>query len=398
MLQGKKIAVGVSGSIAAYKSAILIRLLVQEGAEVKVIMTESASWFISPLTLSTLSKNQVVETLSTGGNWNDHVSLGLWADLLLIAPATANTIAKMAQGICDNMLLATYLSSKCPVWIAPAMDLDMWTHAATQRNVALLENDKVVVLQPNSGELASGLIGQGRMKEPEEILDSLKLYFHSSNDLVGTTAVVTAGPSYEAIDPVRFIGNRSSGKMGVAIAEELANHGAMVKLVLGPSQVNASHPNIETIRVESAQQMMEAVEKHQDESDVFVMSAAVADFKPESQANRKIKKSSDTIDLRLVKTPDIANRVGTTKKQGQILIGFALETDNELENARTKRVKKNMDLIVLNSLKNKGSGFGYDTNQVTLISATTETELPLMPKKEVAKWIVNWLIEKKKTP
>lgn len=398
MLQGKKIAVGVSGSIAAYKSAILIRLLVQEGAEVKVIMTESASWFISPLTLSTLSKNQVVETLSTGGNWNDHVSLGLWADLLLIAPATANTIAKMAQGICDNMLLATYLSSKCPVWIAPAMDLDMWTHAATQRNVALLENDKVVVLQPNSGELASGLIGQGRMKEPEEILDSLKLYFQSSIDLVGTTAVVTAGPSYEAIDPVRFIGNRSSGKMGVAIAEELANHGAMVKLVLGPSQVNASHPNIETIRVESAQQMMEAVEKHQDESDVFVMSAAVADFKPESQANRKIKKSSDTIDLRLVKTPDIANRVGTTKKQGQILIGFALETDNELENARTKRVKKNMDLIVLNSLKNKGSGFGYDTNQVTLISATTETELPLMPKKEVAKWIVNWLIEKKKTP
>jgi len=398
MLQGKKIAVGVSGSIAAYKSAILIRLLVQEGAEVKVIMTESASWFISPLTLSTLSKNQVVETLSTGGNWNDHVSLGLWADLLLIAPATANTIAKMAQGICDNMLLATYLSSKCPVWIAPAMDLDMWTHAATQRNVALLENDKVVVLQPNSGELASGLIGQGRMKEPEEILDSLKLYFQSSIDLVGTTAVVTAGPSYEAIDPVRFIGNRSSGKMGVAIAEELANHGAMVKLVLGPSQVKASHPNIETIRVESAQQMMEAVEKHQDESDVFVMSAAVADFKPESQANRKIKKSSDTIDLRLVKTPDIANRVGTTKKQGQILIGFALETDNELENARTKRVKKNMDLIVLNSLKNKGSGFGYDTNQVTLISATTETELPLMPKKEVAKWIVNWLIEKKKTP
>src|SRR5690606_29064859 len=265
MLQGKKIAVGVSGSIAAYKSAILIRLLVQEGAEVKVIMTESASWFISPLTLSTLSKNQVVETLSTGGNWNDHVSLGLWADLLLIAPATANTIAKMAQGICDNMLLATYLSSKCPVWIAPAMDLDMWTHAATQRNVALLENDKVVVLQPNSGELASGLIGQGRMKEPEEILDSLKLYFQSSIDLVGTTAVVTAGPSYEAIDPVRFIGNRSSGKMGVAIAEELANHGAMVKLVLGPSQVKASHPNIETIRVESAQQMMEAVEKHQDE-------------------------------------------------------------------------------------------------------------------------------------
>lgn len=397
MLQGKKIAVGVSGSIAAYKSAILVRLLVQEGAEVKVIMTESASWFISPLTLSTLSKNQVVESLSTGGNWNDHVGLGLWADLLLIAPATANTIAKMAQGICDNMLLATYLSSKCPVLIAPAMDLDMWSHAATQRNVALLENDSVVVLQPNSGELASGLIGQGRMKEPEEILDSLKLYFHSSNDLVGTTAVVTAGPSYEAIDPVRFIGNRSSGKMGVAIAEELANRGAMVKLVLGPSQVNTNHPNIVTIQVESAQQMMEAVEKYQDESDVFVMSAAVADFKPESQANRKIKKSSDTIDLRLVKTPDIASRVGTSKKQGQILIGFALETDNELENARTKRVKKNMDLIVLNSLKNKGSGFGYDTNQVTLISETTETELPLMPKKEVAKWIVNWLIEKKKT-
>lgn len=397
MLQGKKIAVGVSGSIAAYKSAILVRLLVQEGAEVKVIMTESASWFISPLTLSTLSKNQVVESLSTGGNWNDHVGLGLWADLLLIAPATANTIAKMAQGICDNMLLATYLSSKCPVWIAPAMDLDMWSHAATQRNVALLENDSVVVLEPNSGELASGLIGQGRMKEPEEILDSLKLYFHSSNDLVGTTAVVTAGPSYEAIDPVRFIGNRSSGKMGVAIAEELANRGAMVKLVLGPSQVNTNHPNIVTIQVESAQQMMEAVEKYQDESDVFVMSAAVADFKPESQANRKIKKSSDTIDLRLVKTPDIASRVGTSKKQGQILIGFALETDNELENARTKRVKKNMDLIVLNSLKNKGSGFGYDTNQVTLISETTETELPLMPKKEVAKWIVNWLIEKKKT-
>lgn len=397
MLQGKKIAVGVSGSIAAYKSAILVRLLVQEGAEVKVIMTESASWFISPLTLSTLSKNQVVESLSTGGNWNDHVGLGLWADLLLIAPATANTIAKMAQGICDNMLLATYLSSKCPVWIAPAMDLDMWSHAATQRNVALLENDSVVVLEPNSGELASGLIGQGRMKEPEEILDSLKLYFHSSNDLVGTTAVVTAGPSYEAIDPVRFIGNRSSGKMGVAIAEELANRGAMVKLVLGPSQVNTNHPNIVTIQVESAQQMMEAVEKYQDECDVFVMSAAVADFKPESQANRKIKKSSDTIDLRLVKTPDIASRVGTSKKQGQILIGFALETDNELENARTKRVKKNMDLIVLNSLKNKGSGFGYDTNQVTLISETTETELPLMPKKEVAKWIVNWLIEKKKT-
>lgn len=397
MLQGKKIAVGVSGSIAAYKSAILIRLLVQEGAEVKVIMTESASWFISPLTLSTLSKNQVVESLSTGGNWNDHVGLGLWADLLLIAPATANTIAKMAQGICDNMLLATYLSSKCPVWIAPAMDLDMWSHAATQRNVALLENDSVVVLEPNSGELASGLIGQGRMKEPEEILDSLKLYFHSYNDLVGTTAVVTAGPSYEAIDPVRFIGNRSSGKMGVAIAEELANRGAMVKLVLGPSQVNTNHPNIVTIQVESAQQMMEAVEKYQDECDVFVMSAAVADFKPESQANRKIKKSSDTIDLRLVKTPDIASRVGTSKKQGQILIGFALETDNELENARTKRVKKNMDLIVLNSLKNKGSGFGYDTNQVTLISETTETELPLMPKKEVAMWIVNWLIEKKKT-
>lgn len=395
MLKNKHIILAVTGSIAAYKSALLVRALIKEGAEVRVIMTPGASDFITPLTLSTLSKHPVQSDISNGEAWNNHVELGLWGDLMIVAPATANTLAKMAQGICDNMLTATYLSAKCPVWVAPAMDLDMWKHPATQRNIDQLRSDGVHIIDVESGELASGLIGPGRMAEPESILQAIEAHFNKAGRLDGSRILVTAGPTYEAIDPVRFIGNRSSGKMGVAIAEELARRGAAVHLVLGPSHLRPQHKNIRVHRVESAGEMYQEVRSRLDEMDGFIMAAAVADYAPAQVATEKVKKSDANWTIDLQKTEDIAGWVGQRKRDDQFLIGFALETEDELENARSKRSRKNMDIIVLNSLRDPGAGFEVDTNQVTLISKNEEIELPLLPKSEVACWIVDWLQEKK---
>ena len=395
MLQGKHIIVAITGSIAAYKSALLVRGLIKEGADVRVVMTPAAEDFITPLTLSTLSRSKVYRDISSGDEWNNHVELGMWADLMIIAPATANTIAKMAQGICDNMLLATYLSAKCPVWIAPAMDLDMWQHPATQRNLSQLKQDKVRVIDVNEGELASGLHGPGRMAEPEEIVRAIGDHFSKGKQLAGKKYVVTAGPTYEAIDPVRFIGNRSSGKMGIEIAENLSERGAKVHLVIGPTKLPITGNNIEVEKVESAEEMFQAVRKQLESNDGFIMAAAVADYRPTEVESQKMKKSDHNLNIELTKTTDIAGWVGQRKKDSQLLIGFALETDHELENARSKRTKKNMDMVVLNSLRDPGSGFFVETNKVTLISAQEEIELPLMQKSEVAAWIVDWMIENK---
>jgi len=395
MLKDKHIVLGVTGSIAAYKAAILVRGLIKEGAQVRVIMTPGAKDFITPLTLSTLARSEVLSDISTEEGWNNHVELGLWADLMVIAPATANTLAKMANGLCDNMLTATYLSSRCPVWVAPAMDLDMWQHPTTRRNVEQLLSDGVRLIDVADGELASGLSGPGRMAEPEHILQLIKDHFSGSAPLLGKRFLVTAGPTYEPIDPVRFIGNRSSGKMGIAIAEYLAGKGADVHLVIGPGKLEARHPSIQTERVETAEEMYMAVRKKLDVMDGFVMAAAVADYRPIHTAPQKLKKADHQWHIELERTEDIAGWVGQRKRDEQVLIGFALETENELENARSKRTRKNMDMIVLNSLRDPGSGFDVNTNQVTLISQEEEIELPLMAKTEVAKWIVDWLVEKK---
>ncbi|MGE0771658.1 MAG: bifunctional phosphopantothenoylcysteine decarboxylase/phosphopantothenate--cysteine ligase CoaBC [Cyclobacteriaceae bacterium] len=395
MLEGKKIILGITGSIAAYKAAFLTRLLVKDGAEVRVIMTSSAQDFITPLTLATLSKNPVLSRFEKGdtGEWNNHVELGLWADALVIAPASANTIAKMAHGICDNLLLATYLSARCPVFVAPAMDLDMWQHGSTQENIQRIKRYGNFLLDPGHGELASGLVGLGRMAEPEEILQQLKTFFSSKKKLSGKRALVTAGPTYEAIDPVRFIGNHSTGKMGYAIAEELANHGAEVTLVSGPSALAASD-RVKTKKVTSADQMYEACRGLFHEMDIAVLSAAVADYKPSTVATQKIKKKDTALSIELSKTTDIAAELGRTKHNGQIVVGFALETENEVENARKKIAEKNFDLIVLNSLNESGAGFGHDTNKVQLISRSGEIQqFSLKSKKEVAKDIVNAIIQ-----
>ncbi|MEM6319619.1 MAG: bifunctional phosphopantothenoylcysteine decarboxylase/phosphopantothenate--cysteine ligase CoaBC [Bacteroidota bacterium] len=395
-LKGKKILLGITGSIAAYKSASLVRLLIKEGAEVQVLMTEAATEFISPLTLSTLSKNSVHSDIATDASWNNHVELGLWADVLVIAPLTATTLAKMANGFCDNILTASYLSAKCPVMVAPAMDLDMWKHPATRKNIITIKQYGNQVIPVGHGELASGLKGEGRMAEPEEIVDYITAFLSEEKELTGKRAIVTAGPTYEPIDPVRFIGNRSSGKMGIAIAEALAEEGALVTLVLGPTHLTCDATGVNTIEVETAQDMYEAATEAFTTAQIAVLAAAVADYRPETVANQKIKKKSDGLTIPLGRTKDIAAELGRRKVAGQLTIGFALETNNELENAKGKLAKKNFDFIVLNSLQDKGAGFRHDTNKVKIISADEVKDFPLKTKKEVAEDIVQEIVNQLK--
>ncbi|WP_276090056.1 bifunctional phosphopantothenoylcysteine decarboxylase/phosphopantothenate--cysteine ligase CoaBC [Pedobacter sp. JY14-1] len=387
MLKDKNILLGVCGSIAAYKSALFVRLLVKAGANVRVILTASAADFITPLTLATLSKNPVYTRYfeEETGVWSNHVELGLWADYMLIAPLSANTLAKMASGLCDNLLTATYLSSRCPVLVAPAMDLDMWQHQSTQENIRQLEGFGNLVIAPESGELASGLTGTGRMAEPEQILMFLEKTIRAGLPLLGKKALVTAGPTYEAIDPVRFIGNHSSGKMGFAIADELAALGAEVTLVAGPTQEKSTRP-VQRIDVMSAADMLRACETAFEGTDITVMSAAVADYTPVEVADQKIKKADGELHLMLKKTTDILAQLGRTKQAGQLLIGFALETEHEEANALGKLERKNLDMIVLNSLNDKGAGFRSDTNKITIFNKAAEKkEFSTKSKTEVAR-------------
>ncbi|PYF72632.1 bifunctional phosphopantothenoylcysteine decarboxylase/phosphopantothenate--cysteine ligase CoaBC [Pedobacter nutrimenti] len=395
MLKNKNIILGVCGSIAAYKAATLVRLLVKSGANVKVILTSGAANFITPLTLSTLSKNPVYTQYFSEdtGVWNNHVELGLWADYVLIAPASANTIAKMANGLCDNLLSAVYLSAKCPVLLAPAMDLDMWKHSSTQSNIQKLKAAGNIIIPPNSGELASGLHGEGRMAEPEEITEFLTQQIKKKLPLKGKKVLVTAGPTYEAIDPVRFIGNHSSGKMGFAIADEFSSLGAEVTLVSGPTTQHNNYP-VERIDVVSAAEMLKACQLHFSTSDIVVMSAAVADYTPVHVASQKIKKKDNDLSIELKKTTDILATLGKEKKAGQILVGFALETEHEEEHAKAKLLKKNLDLIVLNSLNDKGAGFQTDTNKITIFNKSFEqTVFEVKSKQEVAKDISNEILK-----
>jgi len=394
-LQGKKVLLGVSGSIAAYKAALLIRIFIKSGAEVKVIMTKDAKEFIGSLTLSTLSKNPVLTDFfkQEGGEWSNHVELGLWADFMLIAPATANTIAKMANGICDNLLLAAYLSARCPVYIAPAMDMDMYKHPATVANINKLSKIRNIIIPAENGELASGLTGVGRMNEPENIVSFIENHFFKKGPLTTKTAIVTAGPTYEKIDDVRFIGNFSSGKMGYAIAEKLCNAGANVILISGPTAIEISGTNIKKIEVQSADEMYDSVMKYFESADITVMSAAVADFKPKTIVAGKIKKEEAQLNIELEKTKDILGKLGSIKRKNQILVGFALESSNGTENAKRKLKSKNLDFIVLNSLQNQGAGFGVDTNKITIFDKNgEESNFELKPKTEVAKDIVNEII------
>jgi len=391
-LKDKKILLGVSGSIAAYKTAMLVRLLVKEGAKVKVIMTHAATDFVTPLTLSTLSRNEVLYELSDNATWANHVMLGRWADIMLIAPLSCNTLSKMAHGICDNLLMAVYLSATCPVAVAPAMDEDMWKHASTTENRNKINSFGNMLLPVNNGELASGLIGEGRMAEPEEILRWLLDYFHKKNELSGKNVLITAGPTYEHIDPVRFIGNYSSGKMGIALAVEAVNRGANVTLVLGPTFEPV--PNgIDVIRVKSATEMFEQCTARFSKINIAILSAAVADYAPVKVAKEKIKKTEDHFELGLQKTPDILKTLGSQKKAGQFLVGFALETNNEKENALKKLKQKNADIIVLNSLADKVSGFGHNSNKITIFDNNgKELAFELKPKKQVAKDIIDTII------
>ncbi|HTA84369.1 MAG TPA: bifunctional phosphopantothenoylcysteine decarboxylase/phosphopantothenate--cysteine ligase CoaBC [Bacteroidia bacterium] len=394
MLQGKKIILGITGSIAAYKAAILLRLLVKAGAEVKVVMTASAKDFVAPLTYSTLSKNPVYSEFRTAdGTWNNHVDMADWADLILIAPASANTIAKMANGLCDNLLLATYLSASCPVYVAPAMDREMYTHKATLANLEKLRSFKNIIIPAEDGELASGLHGEGRMAEPEHIIAFLQKKNVNSLHLKGKKALVTAGPTFEAIDPVRFIGNFSSGKMGIAIAEKLASEGAEVTLVHGPIHTENINKSIKSIAVTSAEEMHKACIAAFAKADITVMSAAVADFRPTQKATEKIKKVDAGLTLKLEHTPDILSELGKKKKTGQLLIGFALETNNEQKNAADKLKRKNLDAIVLNSMRSKGAGPGGDTNKITIIDKHNKVRhFELKSKIEVANDIVTYII------
>jgi phosphopantothenoylcysteine decarboxylase/phosphopantothenate--cysteine ligase len=397
MLRDKKILLGVTGSIAAYKSAVLTRLLVKAGAVVKVVMTPAAADFITPLTLSTLSKNPVLTEFvkDNTGQWNNHVELGLWADAMVIAPASANTLGKMANGLCDNLLLAVYLSARCPVFFAPAMDLDMLQHPATQNNIQKLKSYSNILIDAAFGELASGLVGNGRMAEPEEIVAALEKHFASEQKLSGKKVLVTAGPTYEAIDPVRFIGNHSTGKMGFSIAEEFARQGAIVNLVTGPTQQHINHPHVNVIPVTSAEQMYTSCASLFPSTDIAVLAAAVADYRPVEVAAQKIKKKDANLTIELTKTQDIAASLGKLKHNGQVMVGFALETENEQANAQTKLEKKNFDLIVLNSLNDKGAGFGHDTNKITILDREQRVKsFELKNKKEVAKDIVKAIIEK----
>lgn len=394
--QGRKILIGVTGGIAAYKINTLVRNLIKQNAEVQVVMTPDAEHFVSKLTLSTLSKNPVYsEFYGENGTWNNHVELALWADLILVAPCTANTLAKMVHGICDNLLLAVYMSAKCPVFIAPAMDLDMYQHPSTKQNLEFAEDFGHIIIPAEEGELASGLIGQGRMAEPENIEKQIAEYFSTSlnKSLSGKTVLITAGPTYEAIDPVRFIGNHSSGKMGFSIAEEAAGRGAKVILISGPSSQRISNKNIELHRVTSAKEMYDEVFKHYENTDIAIASAAVADYAPKEVAKEKIKKNDGNLTIELVKNPDILLTMGERKKH-QFLVGFALETQNEEENAHGKLHKKNLDMIVLNSLRDEGAGFRGDTNLIKILTSTEKKEFSLKSKTEVAKDILDFVEEK----
>lgn len=391
MLKGKKIVLGVTGSIAAYKAAVLVRLLVKEGATVQVVMTPAAKDFITPLTMSTLSGRPVMCDFfqSDNGAWNSHVELGLWADAMIVAPATASTLGKMADGVADNLLVTTYLSMKAPVFIAPAMDLDMYAHPSTQRNVELLKSYGNHIIEATAGELASHLCGKGRLEEPEAIVERIKDFFLGSKALAGKKVLVTAGPTYEKIDPVRFIGNYSTGKMGFAIAEECAAQGADVTLVAGPVSLECKHPGIKRVDVESAREMYDAAMNAFSSCDVAVLSAAVADYRPAQCAPVKMKRTADDMFIELTPNSDIAASLGAVKGENQMLVGFALETNNAEENARLKLEKKNLDFIVLNSLEDKGAGFACDTNKVTIIDKQGKSDFPLKSKKDVAKDIVS---------
>lgn len=395
VLKDKHIIIGITGSIAAYKAAILIRLLVKAGAEVKVIMTPMAKQFITPLTLATLAKNPILVDFYNpeNGDWNSHVDLGMWADLYLIAPASANTIGKMANGIADNLLLTTYLSAKCPVCVAPAMDLDMYAHPANLKNLETLKSYGNKIIEPASGELASGLMGKGRMEEPEAIVKYIEDFFFQPQELSGKHFLVTAGPTYEAIDPVRFIGNWSSGKMGYALAEELANRGANVTLVSGPTNLSTTNPNINRVNVISAEQMYQKCIEEFPNTNGAIMCAAVADYRPDSYSDVKIKRKSDDLTISLTPNKDIAAELGKTKTAEQILVGFALETNEEEQNSIKKLKSKNLDFIVLNSLRDKGAGFHHDTNKISIIFKDGKVEhFDLKSKAEVAQDIVNQVV------
>ena len=397
VLSGKKVLLGISGGIAAYKTANLVRLLIKAGAQVQVVMSPASLHFVTPLTLATLSKNPVYSTFYNeeegNGEWNNHVELGLWADLMLIAPATANTLSKMANGNCDNLLIATYLSAKCPVYFAPAMDLDMYKHPSTLDSFHKLKSFGNIMIPAEKGELASGLVGEGRMAEPENIVDFLENDLALKLPLKNKRILITAGPTYESIDPVRFIGNHSSGKMGFDIANEAVNKGAEVILISGPTHLNLQNSSIKLIRVKSAEQMYNACHEYYNEVDVAIAAAAVADYRPKNVANQKIKKKESTLFIELEKTKDILASLGELKKH-QFLIGFALETENEIEHAKQKIQKKNLDLIVLNSLNDEGAGFGQPTNKVTFISKNFDIEpKELKSKEEVAQDIINKVIQ-----
>lgn len=396
MLKGKNILLGITGSIAAYKAAMLVRLLIKEGANVQVLMTDYAKEFITPLTMATLSKNPILVDFFNpeNGDWNSHVDLGAWADLYIISPATANTMGKMANGIADNLLVTTYLSAKCDVMVAPAMDLDMYQHPANLKNIEILKSYGNIIVEAASGELASGLSGKGRMEEPEVILEKIREHFSSKKKLKGKKFLLTAGPTYEKIDPVRFIGNFSSGKMGFAIAQALIKNGAEVHLVSGPTSLNLEHPNIHVYKVESASEMYSKATELYPEMDGGILSAAVSDFKPSSSQTEKVKRGKESWTIELEPTDDIAESLGKSKKENQLLVGFALETENETENARTKIQKKNLDFIVLNSLKDPGAGFQVDTNKIKIIDRENNlTDFELKSKTEAAEDIVEKIVQ-----
>jgi len=396
MLKGKKIILGITGSIAAYKAASIIRGLVKKGAEVQVVITPAGKEFITPLTLSTLSSNPVISEFFSNrdGSWHSHVDLGLWADIMLIAPATAATIGKMANGIADNMLVTTYLSCKAPVFVAPAMDLDMFAHPTTQQNLDRLRSFGNHIIEPGEGELASHLIGKGRMEEPDKIIETLEQFFTAQSELSKKKIIITAGPTYEKIDPVRFIGNYSSGKMGFALAEACAGRGAEVVLITGPVSLTVNHPNIHRIDVESAEEMYTASMNAFPTSDGAILCAAVADYRPEIQSTHKLKREKEgDMELRLIANKDIAASLGAIKQEDQVLVGFALETDNELTHAKNKLKKKNLDFIVLNSLQDKGAGFRHDTNKISIVDSKGKiTNFPLKSKQQVALDIVDKLV------
>ncbi|MBR6170919.1 MAG: bifunctional phosphopantothenoylcysteine decarboxylase/phosphopantothenate--cysteine ligase CoaBC [Bacteroidaceae bacterium] len=394
MLLGKKIVIGITGSIAAYKTCYLIRGLIKQGAEVQVVITPAGKEFITPLTLSTLTGKPVVSEFfdRRDGSWHSHVQLGLWADAMVIAPASASTIGKMANGVADNILITTYLSMKAPVFVAPAMDLDMYAHPSTQKNLETLRSYGNHIIEPCTGFLASKLEGKGRMEEPEKIIEILASFFAEKADMKGKKVLITAGPTYEKLDPVRFIGNYSSGKMGIALAEECAERGAQVELICGPTSIKTCHPNIKRTDLESAAQMYQAATEIFPIADVAILCAAVADFTPASVADNKIKREGNRMTLELEPTKDIAQALGQMKRKNQVMVGFALETNDEENHAKEKLQKKNLDFIVLNSLQDEGAGFQHNTNKVTFIDKDGVTRFPLKSKRDVAKDIVNKLV------